>query len=315
MAVTSFDRFFLNLPPLDMESDFELFWKKSVAEIKKIPLDSTVEKNSQKSSSSFNCYDCSFKGFMKTVTRGELYIPKKKLIPSVIIHAHDYNRKHIADASLLNEKAAHFVFHMRGHDFIDEPAEKNQKKTSPGFMTENLMDRDTYYLRGAYLDLFRSIDMLRLINEIDCGSVGLIGRGLGCAASLFTAVYSERVKAIVLDSPSFVWLEMFHNLSSSEATEEISGFITQLKTKKNSIKQSLSYFDALNFSEMISIPVLAVAGLKDTLSPPECTFALFNHMLTEKTAVVYPEEGNTPGGPEQYKKSQEWVLEKINSAD
>ena len=144
-------------------------------------------------------------------------------------------------------------------------------------------------------------------NKLDCSSIGLIGKGFGAAAAIFTSAFSERVKAIVIDSPSFCYLPLSQNLSSSDATTEINDFISNHRSKGKQVKKNLTFFDSINFSDMIKCPVLTIVGLKDTLSPPECAFALFNHLLTEKTVEVYPDDGNSTGGNKQFIKSLDWI--------
>ncbi|HQL83535.1 MAG TPA: acetylxylan esterase, partial [Spirochaetota bacterium] len=108
-------------------------------------------------------------------------------------------------------------------------------------------------------------------------------------------------------------LPLSQNLSVSDAAIEINEFVAALKSRKKQVKDNLTYFDALNFSDRIECPVLATVGFKDSIAPPECVFSLFNHILSEKTIEVFPEEGNTAGGNEQFKKSIGWLSARINA--
>ena len=249
-------------------------------------------------------YDVSYKGFTKSTITGELLVPRGKQKPKVIIHIHDYNSVAEFPQQALNETAAYFFITLRGHNEIIKPAESEEEHTTPGYMIENILDRDTYYVKAVYMDVFRSIDMLRLVPEINCSSIGMIGKGLGAAAAVFSAAFTDRITALVLDTPSFCHLSLSQNLSESDAAIEINEFVAALKSRKKQVKDNLTYFDALNFSDRIKCPVLCTVGFKDTIAPPECVFSLFNHILSDKTIEVYPEEGNKAGGNEQFKKSQ-----------
>ncbi len=309
----SFDRYFLHLPRLNREKDFKDFWDKSIAELKKIPIEPALHKDQKKSSQRFTAYDVHFTGFIKTKVSGSIFIPTRVTKPNVIIYVHDYNRPPSTPYGQLDDSVAYFFLNLRGHDILDQI--QGEDRQSPGYVIENILDRDTYYAKAVYLDALRSIDMLRLVGEINCSSVGIMGTGFGAAAALFTAVYSDRVRALVLDSPSFCHLTLSQNISTSDATGEINEFISSRKSRKKEIKRNLSYFDAMNFSETVSCPVLAVTGLKDTISPPECVFALFNHLLTEKTMEIYPEEGYCAGGNGQYLKSLRWIQKNLANAN
>ncbi len=314
MPLSNFDKYFLNLPPLDKKSDFDQFWEKSIAEIRKIPLETELVKNGRKSTHRFACYDVTYKGFTKTAITGELLIPRGTLKPKVILHVHDYNSEVRYQQQNLDESAAYFFMTLRGHADIIRPADSEDEPSSPGYRVENILDRDTYYVKAVYLDLYRSIDMLRLVPDINFSSIGVIGKGFGAAAAIFTAAFSDRVTALVMETPAFCHLSMSQNISESDATNEINEFIATLKAKKKQVKDNLTYFDAINFADKISCPVLTTVGFKDTLSPPECVFSLFNHIRSEKVIEVYPEEGNSAGGDAQFKKSIQWVAGRINQA-
>jgi cephalosporin-C deacetylase len=313
MPLSNFDKYFLNLPPQDKKNDFDQFWEKSIAEIKKIPLETELAKNSRKSTSRFTSYDVSFKGYSKSTITGEFLVPRKGVKPKIIIHIHDYNSLVQYPQQSLEESAAYFFITLRGHNDIIKPAESEEEHTSPGYMIENILDRDTYYVKAVYLDLYRSIDMLRLIPDINCNSIGIIGKGFGAAAAVFTAAFSNRVSAVVLDTPAFCHLPLCQNIAESDATREINEFVATVKSKKKQIKENLTYFDAINFTDKIQAPVLATVGFKDVISPPECVFSLFNHIRSEKVMEVYPEDGNTAGGEAQFQKSIRWLVARINA--
>jgi cephalosporin-C deacetylase len=312
MPHSNFDKYFLNLPPQDKKIDFDQFWEKSIAEIKKIPLETELVKNTRKTTNRFNSYDVSFRGYSKSTITGEFLVPRKAVKPKTIIHIHDYNSLVQYPQQYLEESAAYFFITLRGHNDILKPVESEEEHTSPGYMIENILDRDTYYVKAVYLDLYRSIDMLRLIPDINCNSIGVIGKGFGAAAAVFTTAFSDRVTALVLDTPAFCHLPLSQNIAESDATREINEFVSTVKSKKKQIKDNLTYFDAINFADKIQAPVLATVGFKDVISPPECVFSLFNHIRSEKVMEVYPEDGNTAGGNAQFEKSIRWLVERIN---
>jgi cephalosporin-C deacetylase-like acetyl esterase len=309
MAPTSFDRFFLNLPPFDRADDFDQFWNKSISDAKKIPLEPLFKENKTKSDRHYQVYDASFTSFAKTRIKGHLYLPNGIKKPRVIISIHDYNRTSNIEGIISETGPAYFFPVMRGHDTI--PVYEVGEEKSPGFMVENILDRDTYYVKSLYLDIYRALDMLRLLSSVDCGSIGIHGKGLGAAIALFAAANSNRITALALDTPSFCSISESQNLSTSDAAIEINSFIAMRKNRKKQVKETLSYFDAVNFSDRSSCPVMATIGLKDTISPPSSVFGLFNHLLCEKTIEVYPEGDNTAGGEEQLKKLISWLIKQI----
>jgi cephalosporin-C deacetylase-like acetyl esterase len=196
---------------------------------------------------------------------------------------------------------------LRGHHMLGK--QNDEQRQLPGFMVENIIEAENYYLKGVYLDAYRAIDALRLNEGLDCSVIGILGKGLGAAAAVFAAANSARVGALALETPSFCYLELGQNLSTGDMAEEINQYLAQHRNRKKQVKKNLSYYDALNFSDRVQVPVLLTVGFKDTISPPSCVFALFNHLLCDKTIEVYPEKGNEAGEESQYKKSLQWIKE------
>ncbi len=307
--VNDFDKYFLHLPPLAREPDFTNFWAHAISEQKKQPMEASYNLNKRRSTGKFTAYDLVFNGFQRSQQNGLLYIPDRVNRPNVVILLHDYNDPHYYMDFPFDEQFAYLVLVMRGHSMLNVVKEENQP--TPGFLVENILDIQQYYVTAVYLDMLRSIDALRLNNNINCSRIAMMGKGLGAAASVFTAAFSDRVKALVLETPSLTYLELSQNLSEGDAANEINNYIAQHKSKKKSLKKNLSYVDALNFSDNITCPVLSTVGFKDTVSPPESVFALFNHFQCNKTMEVYPDQGHAAGGKDQFFKSIQWLKEMI----
>ncbi|HSV97524.1 MAG TPA: acetylxylan esterase [Spirochaetota bacterium] len=305
MPVTGdFDRFFLHLPPLDREEDFDTFWKNSLSELKKIPIEpSFTPVNTARSP--FNKFEVTFSGMFRSSVSGSLLVPSNARKPRAVIIIHDYNRPDPYAGYPLDGSIAYFFLRLRGHG--DMRAVEPEK--SPGYMADSIGDAAGYYMRGVYLDAYRAIDVLRLNDRLDCSAIGFMGKGLGGAAAVFAAANSSRPTALVLDTPSFAYLPESQNVSTGEAAVEINEYLSLQRTKKKLIKKNLSYFDAINFTDRVAGPALFTVGFKDTISPPQCVFALFNHLRCEKTIEVYPDDGNDAGGAAQFEKSIRWLIE------
>jgi cephalosporin-C deacetylase len=315
MAIKSFDKYFWNLPGLTKEPDFEKFWDKSVAEIKKIPIEPEYSENPKKATSKFRAYNVSYNGFLKARVRGLLFVPKKSEKSRVIIHLHDYNKyPDHGIVKVLSDKTAHLFLVLKGHDIIANRTEEEKEQDRPlGFIVENIIDMQTYYARSVFLDVYRSIDFMRLLNFLDCARVGIYGKGFGAAAGFFTAVQSQRVSAIVMDAPLFCNLPLSQNISQSDTAREINDIINVQKTRKAQIKKNLTYFDIINFSHNIKCPAYFISGLNDSFSPTECVMGLFNNIQSEKTIEIYPDGGNDSGGETQKIKAVNWLIESVTA--
>jgi cephalosporin-C deacetylase len=322
MSLTDFDKYYTNLPALDKSANFDAFWQTAISQIKKVNIDLSIDKTNQSRINPFKAFDITFRGFAKTIIHGTLYQNLKTKKPKVIIYLHDYNDCTELPASSLNPSFAYFFLRIRGHNLTVAPkniepettkATETSEIKTPGFVIENILDPDTYYIKAIYLDAYRAIDALRLMPELDCSSIGIIGKGLGAACAMFCGCMHERVSAIVMETPLLANIQLSQNKSTSLLTNEINTFyVSSTKSNRIQIKNNLALFDILNFTDKIKIPVLVTVGLKDTISPPGCTMGFFNRLLTDdKTIEVYPAEGNTAGGSKQTLKSIKWLKNRL----
>lgn len=307
---TDFDKYFFHLPKISRPDNFEDFWSDASAELKKTPIDVHFVHNKRKSTGKFTAYDMSYIGYTKIQLFATLYMPDKIAKPYVIILFHDYYDVGCYSQFPIDLPFAYCFVELRGHRTIIH-SDENEIQT-PGFLVEGILEKDDYFVKRLYLDGLRTIDALRLYNDLDCSKITIIGKGLGAAIALFAASNSSRVVGLILDTPSFCYIDKAQNIGKSIISQEINSFIETHRNKKSIIKKNLAYFDALHFTEDISCPVLATVGFKDNVSPAECVFALFNRLQCDKTIEVYPDDGHNAGGIDQMRRMIEWAKSTMN---
>lgn len=305
-----FDRLYMTYPVQDIQPDFRSFWERTMQEAKTIPM-KTTRKSIGHARHGYQQYLISYHSLFNYIVSAQLYIPEKHEKPKVIVLIGDYNHFKSFTGQKLESGVAYFIIELRGHSELPQQESKENEPVSLNLMTSNILDADAYYLRGVYMDVLRGIDALRLQKDVDCSSIGILGEGLGAAAAIFAAANSSRITALIVDSPAFVDLVTYQNKSQSMAAMEINNYISENSNKKHKIKQNLTYFDALNFTYDISQPVLTIIGLEDKESPPECSFAFFNYLLSDKTMSLYPDKGFLPGDKEQFQKNLQWLKKRI----
>jgi cephalosporin-C deacetylase len=321
-AHSHFDEIFRNLPSVETEKDYDRFWLRAESELKRISMNAE-SKVSGKHSTRFNIYDLSFRSIQNTVITGSLWIPKAIDKPRPVIIIHDYNHPEPYKGFHMDDSFAYYFLQLRGHDHIKETAvektpaqntvsKRRQHETEfPGYLQESILDAEDYYVKNLCCDALRAIDALRLNRKLDCGAVGIIGKGIGALAASFAASRSNRVRALILDSPIFAWLDESQNESESDAACEINDYIKNNNSRKPLVKKVLSYFDIIPLAKDISCDLMMSIGLKDKIAPPKCSLALFNHFLCDKEIQIYPDDGNEAGSEKQFRKAQAWLRERI----
>jgi cephalosporin-C deacetylase len=81
--------------------------------------------------------------------------------------------------------------------------------------------------------------------------------------------------------------------------KEIAEFCHVHRDKVDTVFNTLSYFDGVNFSVRAKAKALFSTGLMDEVCPPSTVYAAYNYWIGEKEIKVYPYNGHEGGGSYQ----------------
>lgn len=311
-VLLDFDKYFFNFPKIEREHDFDFFWSNAFTDLKKVAIQPSCDKGGSVQKNAFTKYSIGFRSYAKTIINGQLFVPEKKSFPRPVIVLHDYAEKEYFKGLTLDSSFAWLFVELRGHSIvksIDPDLKRNIEELTPGYLKENILEPENYYLKALYLDALRAVDFLRLFkdNSLDCAHIAIMGKGLGAAAAVFAAANSDRISALVIDSLSFCNIPVSLNISEGVIPEEINAAASDIRSKKRIVRRNLHYFDALNFADRIKCPLLSITGIKNRTAPAECIFGFFNIVSSNKMFEIYPDDGYHAGGEQQFKKTAAWL--------
>ena len=81
-------------------------------------------------------------------------------------------------------------------------------------------------------------------------------------------------------------------MTQTACASKIADYIRRRPSAMDAVLNTLSYVDVMNLADRIACPVLGSCGLRDTSTPPECVYAGFNRVRSEKTIRNYPFTGH-----------------------
>ncbi|EQA38092.1 acetyl xylan esterase [Leptospira inadai serovar Lyme str. 10] len=316
MAI-SFDECFQTYPSLQPPADLDDFWTDAVRELKGFPVKNQTKALLKGTILKETIYDISFQSYGNATLTGSLVIPRKRGDLPVLAYFHDYAKDRPQIIKGLTEAGvAQLILDLRGHGSqlirpVLKEGEFPDPDWTPGYFRKGLEVKESFFLKGMYLDVIRTIEFLRLTDGIDGDRIILAGKGIGAALAAFGAANSGRVKGIILETPNFCHVDDAQLRLGTSWTKEIAEQLALSKSKKTVLRKNLAYFDTLNFSKKIKIPTLVSVGMEDQVSHPKSVFALFNHLVCDKRMQVYPTEGNEAGvaGDKQNLANLEFVRE------
>lgn len=153
------------------------------------------------------------------------------------------------------------------------------------YLVNGLDDRDSYYMKKAYLSSLRVIDYLTTLPEWDGKNLIAQGGSQGGALALITAGLDKRITAVAANHPALsdmIAYQYGRTGGYPHLFTQFSGVDTPEKL------QTLLYYDVVNFARRITVPTFMTWGFNDSVCPPTTSYAVYNVIQSEKEALVTP---------------------------
>lgn len=156
----------------------------------------------------------------------------------------------------------------------------------PGLLVDNIIDRNTYAYRGFYVDAIRAIDFAQSRPEIDNTRIGVHGGSQGGALTVIAAALrNDVVTCGAAGAPYLCGFMDAASLTHSHPYEEINEYLREYPERETQVRETVAYFDGINFAPWITCPMLVTIGLGDDVCPPETGFGLVKAMTNSPVQV------------------------------
>jgi cephalosporin-C deacetylase len=283
-------------PARQEPADFDAFWQDTLRQARQHQLNARFEPVDY-GLQTVETYDVTFAGFGGQPVKGWLLLPRQRQgkLPCVVeFIGYGGGRGFPTDWLLWSSVGfAHFIMDTRGQgsasrkgDTPDIPEGVNP--FYPGFMTQGILDPKTYYYRRVFTDAVRAVEAACANPAVDAGRVAVCGGSQGGGISL--AVSGLHPDDVVAAMPDVAFLCHFRR--ATEITDaipyvEISRYCQVHRDKVDTVFNTLSYFDGMNFAPRAKARALFSVGLMDEICPPSTTYAAYNYYAGEKDIRVW----------------------------
>jgi cephalosporin-C deacetylase len=284
------------LPPRNEPADFDSFWQQTLQEARAFPLGAKFEMIDA-GLALIDVYDVTFNGYDGQPIKGWFFKPRSAsgALSCIVEYIGYGGGRGLPHEWLLWASAgyAHFVMDTRGQgstwrsgDTPDrEPDGSNPQ--FPGFMTRGILDPQTYYYRRVFVDAVRAVEAARLHPAVDPRRVVVTGGSQGGGISLAAAGLVPDLAGAMPDVPFLCAYRSALEIVDSDPYNEIGRYCKTHRTKIETVFNTLSYFDGLNFAARAQCAALFSAGLMDEICPPRTVFAAYNHYAGPKQIRTY----------------------------
>ena len=299
--------------------DFDAFWQRSLEEARQHDLIAVFEP-ADYGLVTVEAFDVTFSGYDGQRIRGWFLLPRQRDMPlPCIIEYIGYGGGRGFPTDWLfwaSMGYAYFVMDTRGQggawrkgdtpDVFDASSPHH-----PGFMTLGILDPETYYYRRLTVDAVRALGAVKEREEVDAKRIIVTGASQGGGLSLAVAGLEE-VAAVMPDVPFLCHYRRATEITNNAPYSEIAHFCKIHRDKVETVFNTLSYFDGMNFAVRGSAPALFSAALMDLTCPPSTVFAAHNFYAGEKEMRVYPYNNHEGGESFQKLEQVRWLGEVLN---
>jgi cephalosporin-C deacetylase len=285
------------LPSRTEPNDFDAFWNETLAQTRAFLLDARFTPI-ETGLKLLDVYDVTFNGYGGEPIKGWFLLPggcQRPLACIVEYIGYGGGRGHPFDWLLWgNAGYAHFVMDTRGQgstwrsgDTPDLEIDGGNPQI-PGFMTRGVLDPHTYYYRRVYCDAIRAVEAARSHPAVDPHRLAVLGGSQGGGITLAVAGLVPDLTAAMPDVPFLCHIQHAIEITDSYPYAEIQNYCKIHRNKIETVFNTLSYFDGVNFAARANSPALFSVGLMDEICPPSTVFAAFNYYAGPKEIRIWP---------------------------
>jgi len=282
-------------PPRPEPDDLDAFWQRTLAETRAFPLDPAFAPVDY-GLSTVESYDVTFSGYGGQRVKGWLLKPAgaRGPLPCVVEYI-GYGGGRGFPINWLVWPAAGYatlVMDTRGQgsvwlngDTPDLPDGANP--FVPGFMTQGILDPQTYYYRRVFADGVRAVETARAHPQVDPARVALTGGSQGGGITLAVSGLVPDVAAALPDVPFLCHFRRAIGLTDKTPYRELVTYLSIHREHRETVFRTLDYFDGMNLAARAQAPALFSTALMDMTCPPSTVFAAYNHYAGPKEIAVY----------------------------
>ena len=296
-------------PTVSLPEDFDIFWKKTIAENNAIPMDAVVTPKPELSTATVAVYLVRLQNYKSgQYFYGYLSKPKDNKKHPVLFNPPGAGVKKIVPiTSFADQGFISFTTEIHGvSPEISETDFQKMHKELSSYPTIDLEDKNNYYYKSVYLGCVRAIDFLTSLLEFDRKNVVVTGGSQGGALTIVTAGIDKRVNYIASFYPALSdntgylhnraggWPSMFRDKNQNNIVEKV---------------KTMQYYDVVNFAKKITVPGFYSTGYNDNTCSPTSVLAAFNSIKAAKEIVITPISGHWRFG-ETNDKAMQWLQEK-----
>lgn len=304
-------------PTVENPSDFVRFWEEAKAAAARVPMDPVMTLMPEKCTDKVNVYHVQIQNYSNGAhVYGILSMPKKEgKYPALLRVPGAGIRPYGGDISTAERGVITFEIGIHGIPVTLDPQVYRDLSAGAlnGYQYFNMDNRDRYYYKRVYLGCVRANDFLVSLPQYDGANLGVCGGSQGGALSIITAALDPRVRFLASFYPALSDVTGYLNGRAGgwpHIFDRNNLAFNDLKEKKETVK----YYDVVNFARQVKIPGFYSWGFNDETCPPTSMYAAYNVIQAPKELHLALETGHWTY-PEQRDMFNDWIVGQLLSSE
>ena len=268
--------------------DFDAFWRSVEEQARAIPLRAEVVHSPLRSSPEMDVYEVFYDSLDHVRIAAWYCVPKgaSRPLPAIL-----FLPGYLSDPPIPKEWARKGYAALTVAPRGKVRSNRQFNPGYPGLLTYSIVDRNTYSYRGFYVDAWRGVDFLLSREEVDPERIGVTGSSQGGGLTITTAAMRPQVRAAAAGCPYLTGFVDAIRLTHTYPYQEINDYLRLHPERRQAVEETLAYFDAINFADRITCPIIVNIGLQDNVCPPETGYAVFEAIASQDKRL-YPYDGH-----------------------
>lgn len=298
-----------------MPKDFDLFWKKALAEARKVSLEPEI----------YDVPDATNAEFETKLIR--LHVGKQKWMYGYLTRPLDGKKHPIVltppgagstkpTPSDYYPKRGYIYMKIEIHDndprIPDEEYNVMRKQKCAGYPGRGMASRETFYYKDVYVGCARVVDYLATLSDWDGKNMIVSGGSQGGALTIVTAALNDKVTLCAPFYPALCDLMGFLHQRAGGWPKFFSDIYNDSKVSvpEETAVQTLQYFDVVNFARRLTVPTFVSWGYNDDTCSPTSVWAIWNEIIAPKNCDITPTSGHWRFTSSQ-DKCNEWMKKQL----
>lgn len=312
-------------PRVAEPSDFDQFWARTLAQTTAFPLDLTLTPIAA-GLQLVQIFDVEFAGFAADRIKAWLIMPagaQPASLPGLVSYVGYGGGRGLSQEHLVwaNAGFAHLVMDTRGQGSVwgsggHTPDPAGSGPAVPGFLTKGIEDPENYYYRRVFADAVRAVAALRAVPQVDAARVSVTGVSQGGGISLAVGGLVPDLFAVMPDVPFLCNMRRATEITDATPYYEVTQYLATHRDATDTVFNTLSYFDGVNFAKRATAPTLFSVALMDPVCPPSTVFSAFNTYgslgeTPERAIEIYPYNRHEGGQFFQVLAQLRWLTDRL----